>query len=154
MVEIAQVGYSVAVSASKHRIYHRLQLAAHRLQKAADRALLSAANVTTSQAAVLAIVGGGAATQRSVAKQLGLNDSALTAMTNRLVSLGLLDRKRDATDVRAWQLELTLDGRAALKQIEKPFKRINQQIESILSTEDLVQLADYLQRIGEVFDEG
>jgi MarR family transcriptional regulator, organic hydroperoxide resistance regulator len=154
MAEIAQVGYSVAVSASKHRIYHRLQLAAHRLQKAADRALLSAANVTTSQAAVLAIVGGGPVMQRSVAKQLGLNESALTAMTSRLVLLGFLERKRDATDVRAWQLELTPDGRAVLKQIEKPFKRINQQIESILSAEDLAQLADYLQRIGEAFDEG
>jgi hypothetical protein len=55
IAEIAQVGYSVVVSASKHRLYHRLQLAAHRLQKAADRASLSAANVTTSQAAVLAV---------------------------------------------------------------------------------------------------
>jgi DNA-binding MarR family transcriptional regulator len=43
--------------------------------------------------------------QRSVAKQLGLKESALTAMTNRLVSLGLLERKRDAADVRAWQLD-------------------------------------------------
>ena len=92
--------------------------------------------------------------QRSVAKQLGLNESALTAMTSRLVLLGFLERKRDATDVRAWQLELTPDGRAVLKQIEKPFKRINQQIETILSAEDLAQLADYLQRIGEAFDEG
>jgi DNA-binding MarR family transcriptional regulator len=49
---------------------------------------------------------------------------------------------------------LTPDGRAALKQIEKPFKRINQQVESVLSADDLVQLADYLQRIGEAFEEG
>src|SRR5260370_8637805 len=121
MAEIAQVGYSVAVSASKHRIYHRLQLAAHRLQKAADRALLSAANVTTSQAAVLAIVGGGPVMQRSVAKQLGLNESALTAMTSRLVLIGFLELKPDSPHLRAWQLKLTPDGRALLKQIERTF---------------------------------
>jgi hypothetical protein len=36
------------MSASKSRLYHRLQMAAHRLQKSADRAVLAAAEITTS----------------------------------------------------------------------------------------------------------
>ena len=59
------------MSASKSRLYHRLQLAAHRVQKSADRALLAAAEITTAQAAVLTLVARGAITQREVATQLG-----------------------------------------------------------------------------------
>ena len=70
------------MSASKHRVYHRLQLVAHRLQKAADRTVMAAAGITTAQAAVLSIVAAdGPVTQRSVARKLGLNESAMTAMT-------------------------------------------------------------------------
>ena len=140
------------MSAQKARLYHRLQIAAHRVQKAADRALLEAAEVTTAQAAVLAIVAAQAPiTQREIARQLGVNESAVTAMANRLLAAGLLKRFRDAADARAWRLELTGDGRAALKRLEKPFKRVNQAMEEVLSAEEIARLADYLTRIAKAF---
>jgi DNA-binding MarR family transcriptional regulator len=142
------------MSASKSRLYHRLQLAAHRLQKSADRALLAAAEITTAQAAVLTLVARGAVTQREVATQLGLNESAVTAMAQRLLGMGLLERVRDEADARAWQLRLSGDGRTALKRIEQPFKAINQTIEAVLSPEEITHLADYLQRIASAIDEG
>jgi DNA-binding MarR family transcriptional regulator len=47
----------------------------------------------TAQAAVLSIVAAhGPITQRAVARQLGLNESGMSAMTNRLLSMGLLER--------------------------------------------------------------
>lgn len=140
--------------ASKSRLYHRLQLAAHRVQKSADRALLAAAEITTAQAAVLTLVARGAATQREVATLLGINESALTAMTARLRRMGLLERVRDKTDARAWQLRLSDDGRAALRRIDQPFKRINQTFETVLSHEEITHLADCLQRIVSAFDDG
>jgi DNA-binding MarR family transcriptional regulator len=142
------------MSASKSRLFHRLQLAAHRLQKSADRAVLAAADITVAQAAVLTLVAGGAVTQREVATQLGLNESAVTAMARRLLSMGLLERVRDKADARAWHLRLTGDGRAALKRVEPPFKRINQTIESVLSPEEIAHFADYLRRIAVTFDDG
>jgi MarR family transcriptional regulator, organic hydroperoxide resistance regulator len=142
------------MSASKSRLYHRLQLAAHRLQKSADRAVLAAAEITTAQAAVLTLVAGGAVNQREVATQLGLNESAVTAMARRLLGMGLLERVRDEADARAWQLRLSDDGRTALKRIELPFRRINQTIETVLSPEEIAHFADYLQRIGATFDDG
>jgi len=146
------MGYAEPMSASKLRIYHRLQLAAHRIQKAADRALLAAADLTTAQAAVMAVVAGtGPTTQREVARQLGLNESAVTAMTARLIAMGLLERGRDENDARAWRLTLSKDGRAVLKRIEKPFAAINRKLESTLDAEDLARLADMLGRIGEAF---
>lgn len=141
-------------AASKSRLYHRLQLAAHRLQKSADRAVLAAAEITTAQAAVLMLVAGGAVTQRDVAVQLGLNESAVTAMARRLLGMGLLERVRDEADARAWQLRLSEDGRAALKRIELPFRRINQTIETVLSPEEIAHFADYLRRVAATFDDG
>ena len=142
------------MSASKSRLYHRLQLAAHRLQKSADRAVLAAAEITTAQAAVLTLVAGGAVSQREVATQLGLNESAVTAMARRLLGMGLLDRVRDEADARAWQLRLSDDGRTALKRMELPFKRINQTIETVLSPEEITHFADYLRRIAVAFEDG
>ena len=141
------------MSASKSRLYHRLQLAAHRLQKSADRAVLAAAEITTAQAAVLMLVAGGAVSQREVATQLGLNESAVTAMARRLLGMGLLERVRDEDDARAWQLRLSDDGRTALKRIELPFRRINQTIETVLSPEEITHFADYLRRIAATFED-
>lgn len=142
------------MSAQKSRLYHRLQIAAHRVQKAADRAVLDAADVTTAQAAVLAIIAAQAPiTQRDIASQLGINESAVTAMTGRLQKMGLLKRLRDSADARAWRLELTAEGRATLKRLEKPFKRVNQTLEEALSVQEIAQLADCLARISDAFEE-
>ena len=141
------------MAASKLRIYHKLQIAAHRTQKAADRAVLAAAGVSTAQAAVLSIVAAqGPITQRAVARQLGLNESGMTAMTNRLLSMRLLERLRDENDARAWFLRLTLEGRTALKRIESPFRSVNQTIERALDERELSLLAEYLSRIANAFE--
>ncbi|MEW6640327.1 MAG: MarR family transcriptional regulator [Pseudomonadota bacterium] len=141
------------MSASKTRLYHRLQLAAHRLQKSADRATMAAADITTAQAAVLLLIATDkAVTQRDVARQLGLNESAMTAMVRRLIDMGLLERMRDADDARAWRLRPSDDGRAALKRIQQPFERINHTIETVLSPTEIAQLADCLTRLAAAFD--
>ena len=140
--------------ARKLRVYHRLQLSAHRVQKLADRSLLTTADITTAQAAVLAVVAGSdKATQRDVAKQLGLNESAVTGMVTRLLNLDLLEREPHDTDTRAWRLALSKNGRAALKNIEKPFGAINARIESVLKEDEITRLADYLERISNAFDD-
>jgi len=141
------------MSARKQRLFNRLQLAAHRIQKAADRALVGASKITTAQAAVLSVVQAEQpVSQRFVAEQLGINESAITSMITRLVGMGLLLRERDASDGRAWRLQLSRDGKAALKQIEGPFRGINQRLQSVLSEHELEQLENYLLRISEAFE--
>src|SRR6185369_6681564 len=113
----------------------------------------------TAQSAVLSVVSGevaanGSVTQREVARQLGINESAMTAMVTRLCGMGLLDRERDADDVRAWSLTLTDEGRAARRRVEQPFKRVNQTIETALNANEIAQLADYLSRIATAFADG
>jgi|CXWL01.1.fsa_nt_gi DNA-binding MarR family transcriptional regulator len=136
----------------KPRLYHALQMAAHRARKAADSAVLDAAGITTAQAAVLAVIAeSGPVAQRAVANLLGLNESAVTAMVARLMDIDLLVRVRDAADARAWRLSLSPSGRQALERAATPFRKINGAIESALSPAEAAQLADFLTRVGKAF---
>lgn len=138
---------------SRLRLYSRLQLAAHHWKKAADRALLDAANITTAQAAVLVLVSADREVrQREIAAELGLNESAVTAMVERLMKLGYLDRARSASDGRAWDLFLTSDGRRALDRIERPFREINAKIEASLGEERVRDLVSSLNRLVAEFE--
>ena len=92
-----------AMSASKHRVYHKLQVASHRLQKAADRALHRRRgdhHGAGCRAVDRCDRGIGEPAQR-LARKLGLNEFAMTAMTTTLCAIGLLDRLPDAADARA-----------------------------------------------------
>lgn len=142
------------MSAHTARLYHRLQLAAHRAQTAADRAVMEAAGITTAQAAVLAVTAAGEPmTQRAAALQLGLNESALSQMTARLIKLGLIARTRDKDDARAWQLQVTAEGRAALKRIHAPFAEINAVLDKAVGIGGIEDLAAQLTRIAASFGE-
>src|SRR5262249_5961234 len=128
------------MSASKLRIYHRLQIAAHTMRKFADRAILDAAGVTIAQAAVLAIVSDGTnVTQRDVATALRLNESAVVAMVSRLMKLGLLQRSQSENDSRAWLLRLTNRGAAARRAAKRHFASINARMEGALTAAQIGQ---------------
>jgi MarR family transcriptional regulator, organic hydroperoxide resistance regulator len=140
------------MSAAKSHLFHRLQLAAHNLQKSADRALIASAGVSTAQAAVLSILATGRTVmQRDVAMQLGLNESGITAMVRRMVASGLIERVRDEDDVRAWQLRLSNKGRAALARSQEAFKDVNRTIEATLGPDEIGDLAEYLARLAVAF---
>lgn len=139
------------MSAKRLRLYHRLQLAAHRAQKAADAAVLAAGGVTTAQAAVLAVVKRSApVTQRGVASQLGLSEAAVATMTTRLLRDRLLKRSVDPDDGRAWRLQLSAEGDQALARIEPAFRRINRGLEQALGDE-LDAFAAALERVATRF---
>src|SRR5262249_10025230 len=138
----------VGMNASKLRLYYRLQVAAHTLQKAADRVVSAAAQLTTAQAAVLTIVAAGdGVTQRDVACAIRRNDSAVTAMVLRLVKLRLLQRARSQHDPRAWHLSLSKRGRTALAASRAAFASINGRIETQFSQREIVRFVEYLNRL-------
>ncbi|WP_417465075.1 MarR family winged helix-turn-helix transcriptional regulator [Kordiimonas sp.] len=143
------------MSANKHRLYLRLQLAAHQLKKHADRALLDSASITTAQAAVLSILKNeGQASQRTIADALGQNESAVTAMVKRLLKLGYVERNRSDLDGRAWVLTLTEGGKMALEQVSEPFLDVNTILDEVLDSGEAAKLADYLDRISRAFKAG
>jgi DNA-binding MarR family transcriptional regulator len=140
------------MSASKLRLYWRLQLAAHFLQKQADRGLLQDAKITTAQLGVLSVISNGKnVAQKEIATRLGLNQSAITAMVRRLMNLGYVERHDSQTDGRSKILTLTSDGRNVVKNTRSPFGKINERIEATLSDEEIDNLADYLERLTKSF---
>lgn len=141
------------MSAKRLRLYHRLQLAAHRAQRAADAAVMDAGGITTAQAAVLAVIQRSAPiSQRAVAGQLGLSEAAVATMTTRLLRLGMLKRSADPADARAWRLELSAAGQQALERIEPAFRRINLALEIALGSK-LEAFATALDGIAKTFTE-
>jgi MarR family transcriptional regulator, organic hydroperoxide resistance regulator len=140
------------MTARRHRLYHRLQLAAHLLQEAADRELGRTSALTTAQATVLSVlVRGAGARQREVARTLGLNESAMTPMVERLMRLGYVERHRSDLDRRAWDLAATDAGRAALEAIQPSFRRVNRQLDASLSPEEIETMVDGLNRLIDRF---
>jgi MarR family transcriptional regulator, organic hydroperoxide resistance regulator len=142
------------MNASKLRLYHRLQVAAHAMRKSADRAISDAAELTTAQAAVLTVVAAGeTVTQRDVAVALRHNESAVTAMVSRLLKLEFLERMRSDTDSRAWHLRVSTAGQAALRASRTSFASVNARIEGALSQQEMERLADYLDRLTRAFED-
>ncbi|MDQ7019092.1 MAG: MarR family transcriptional regulator [Robiginitomaculum sp.] len=140
------------MSAASQRIYFKLQRAAHALNKAADRILLEASHITAAQAAVMAVITkDGPVTQKSIAKQLGLKEPALTTMANRLDKLGYVQRQRCPTDRRAWLLSLTPDGEKAFDDIRAPFAGINATLDAQIDEQEMDALAKSLVRIIKTF---
>jgi len=139
-------------SARGLRVYHRLQVTAHRIKKRADRRLLERPGLTTAQVALLVVVEArGTLTQRAAAAELGLVESAVTALVGRLVDEGLLSRSRDPNDARAWALRSTASGRRALERAGASFEEINRRIDDALTAAERAQLAVLLDRLSQAF---
>ena len=136
------------------RLYSRLQIAAQLLRKVTDRQLVEAAGITAPQYGVLRRVHEAKTlNQTSLARDLRLNDSAITAMVKRLIGLGLLEKTRSESDSRAWVLRLTGEGEAARKRAQASILSINQRIDAEFGTDGLADFVTRLNRLIELCDE-
>ena len=130
---------------SELRVYSKLQRAAHQAKRAADKALLDAASITTAQASVLMVVAEGrASSQKEAADEIGLKEPAIAAMVARLINLGYLNRRRSQQDARAWTLELTEAGASAMEAVSKPFAEVNAIIEATVGADEMDDFVDHL----------
>lgn len=135
----------------QHRLYHLLQLAAHRLKVQLDSAGLATEGITAAQAAVMfAIEREEGSTQRSVALALNIQESAVTAMVARLKKAGLVSRVKNPDDKRSWALSLTPRGRAALEQSRRVLGGMNRKLDKALGADGAKELAGALRRILEI----
>lgn len=138
--------------AGRERLYHLLQTAAHRLKTRADRDSQGVAGVTAAQAAVMFVIARErATTQRRVAEQLRLNESAVTGMVGRLMEAGFVARTPSPTDGRAWTVTLTPAGEAALDRFRVNLDALNADITAALGGEaEVARFADGLRAILEI----
>ncbi|MEO9467719.1 MarR family winged helix-turn-helix transcriptional regulator [Parasphingorhabdus sp.] len=136
------------MTAKKLRFYSRLQIAAHKLKKDSDRQLLEVAGVTTAQISALAIIASEkAVTQTVLAKELGLNDSAITAMVRRLIDQKMVQRTRDDSDGRAWLLELTGTGAEAVDRAASIMNQTHVKVDELLGEKTIATVVAALELV-------
>ncbi|WP_084419599.1 MarR family winged helix-turn-helix transcriptional regulator [Henriciella litoralis] len=136
------------------RVYSRLQIAAQMLRKVTDRQLVEVAGITAAQLGVLnRIDAAHELNQTSLARDLRLNDSAITAMVKRLMTLGMIEKTRSQSDSRAWALKLTKNGETAIAKANSQTLSINARIEREFGTEGLKDFVAKLNRTIELCDE-
>jgi DNA-binding MarR family transcriptional regulator len=102
-------------------IERALYLLARRLRQSLLKehiARLAGNDIDQAGIAALYVLYGEAASLRvtDLAAQLGIDPPAVTRKAQQLERLGLVSRARDAEDARATRLQLTTEGRQALKQ--------------------------------------
>ncbi len=141
------------MSAKEDKLYFLIQLVAHRLKKSADNRLLESANMTTAQSAVMSlIVANQPVNQRFLATTLAQNESAITAMVNRLIKLDYVSKTKSEADGRAWLLEATKQGEAALSDSGIAFDHVNQMIDSAFEGQSTTSFANALSALLKQLD--
>lgn len=132
-----------------HKIYFLLQRAAHKVRGISDNLLLTELGVTTAQIAVMKLISSNTnVTQKLIAQELQQNESAITAMVNRLIKGGFVKRKRNETDLRSWTLSLTKTGKAICTDGGELFAQINSRLSEAVGESDIAELASALSAIS------
>lgn len=85
--------------------------------------------------------------QQEISDRLFVDKSNLTGVAGRMEGAGLIARRVDPRDARAYQLFLTPAGRGVLDKVEDPYRERIHDLMSSFSEDELTRLIDYLGRI-------
>ncbi len=112
-----------------------LSLAHLRVRELTNEALKAAGLVTPLYGTLTTLDASGPASQQAIAERLGLSGTAILKTVDRLEADGLVKRRRDPTDRRAYALELTPAGHATLQRARAAITEINGHLDTILGGE-------------------
>lgn len=108
------------------RVFHSLQKAHSALFRAADHKLRQTEGITTSQNAVLFILAKeNGIPMSSIAKQLKMSKSSLSALIDRMVALGYLRRKKDEGDGRINLIFIETLGAEVIERTYSAIRDVN-----------------------------
>jgi DNA-binding MarR family transcriptional regulator len=104
--------------------------------------------ITSTQASIMFMLAAGkCATAADIAREYGIDASAVTRLIDRLEKRGLLKRVRSEADRRVVRLALTDDGRAMAEQVPAIFTHVLDNLLSGFSPEEVGFLKNMLRRI-------
>jgi DNA-binding MarR family transcriptional regulator len=110
-----------------------LHLLHRAMQQANDVFFSNVADITPRQLAVLITLDeSGGANQQALSEHTGIDRSTLGEIIRRLVLRGLVDRRRNGEDARAYVVRLTSEGQHLLRQVELPTRNVDQRVLSAL----------------------
>ncbi|WP_042272492.1 MarR family winged helix-turn-helix transcriptional regulator [Paraburkholderia heleia] len=104
--------------------------------------------VTSQQASILFMVASGKCTLAAeLARDYGIDASAVTRLVDRLEKRGLLQRVRSSEDRRAVRLALTPEGLAIAARMPAIFRSVTEQLSAGFTPEEVGFLKSMLRRI-------
>ena len=126
-----------------HALHRASQVAEALFAKALD-----GSDVTARQAAVLAaIVERQACSQADIVNATGIDRSTTADIVRRLLSAGLVTRKRDREDARAYVVKLTASGETMLRRANIATERAEAVLDARLSSAQRKALDEALERL-------
>ncbi|MEE2565993.1 MarR family winged helix-turn-helix transcriptional regulator [Hyphobacterium marinum] len=131
------------------RLFLLTEIAARRLNRAADLRLKSEAGISAAQAAVLfLLLRRGERRMGAISEVLSLNPPAVTGLVDRMVKAGLVGKKTDPGDRRGAVVALTAKGRKAGLAADTILKDMNAALEEKLGEDAADSLHDALTLIA------
>src|SRR5690606_32396680 len=91
--------------------------------------------------------------QRQLAEALGSNESAITALTNRMVDAELLERRPDPDDGRASLVFATAHGKRVIGRARPVLAELNERLMNGFSDDELDVAARFLENAIARFSE-
>lgn len=85
--------------------------------------------------------------QQELSEKLLVDKSNLTGVAGRMEAVGLLIRRVDPLDSRAYQLELTSRGRKILEHVEMPYRAEVKKVMADFSPAELSMLIRFMERM-------
>lgn len=89
----------------------------------------------------------GESTQRDIAEALRISPASVAVSVKRMVKAGLLEKTADEHDLRFNKIKITQKGMEANCACREEFDRIDRQMFTGFTEEELGQFSDYLHRI-------
>lgn len=99
-------------------------------------AALEGSGITPRGHAVLAAAMGGEHTQTDLARLVGIDKTTMMVTLDELEAEGLAERRPLSTDRRARLVVVTKAGAKKLREVEKVFDRVREDVLSVLSEDD------------------
>lgn len=124
------------------------QVGAHAAARFAER--LAALDLVPAHAGILRLLAAEPGiSQQALAERLGIFPSRLVALVDELAERGLVERRDDPSDRRAYSLHLTARGYQQLEEIGRVARQHQDALCAALAPPEREQLASLLRRIAE-----
>lgn len=142
-----------AAAARHHRLIYLLSVAQRRLQR--WMAAQPENQVTPAQAGLLFILGKqDGILMGEAGAALDLGPAGISGLVDRTAAAGLVERRADSEDGRAWRVWLTSKGRAALAQAKAGAAEVNAALTEGFTGAEIDIVARWLTSIQDKFPRG
>jgi DNA-binding MarR family transcriptional regulator len=139
---------------ARRRFFYLLNLARHRVYKRADRLCQERLGVSGAQlGALFVVVERPGLRQREIAEALGYNESAITALTHRMIEAELLERRPDPNDGRVSLVFATGHGKRVVGRARPVLAELNARLTLGFGADELDVAARFLEHAIESFSE-